>query len=176
MLAGQPYRPSDPELVAARQRAREICARFNNAWAEEEQRAGLLRTLLGSVGANVWIEPPFRCDYGENTYIGDDVYLNLGCVLLDCCAIRIGHAVKFGPSVHVYTATHPLDPVERRSGVEMASPISVGDNAWIGGSAVLCPGIEIGENSVIGAGSVVTRSIPANVVAVGNPCRVIRSL
>jgi maltose O-acetyltransferase len=177
MLANEPYLATDPELVQVRERARALCARFNaTAATEREQRTALLHDLLGYAGTGVCIEPPFYCDYGVNIHLGDGAFLNFNCVVLDCNTVQIGKAVQFGPAVQVYTAYHPLDPATRRSGLEMAAPIRIGENAWIGGGAILLPGIEIGANTVIGAGSVVTRSIPAGVLAVGNPCRVLRRL
>ena len=177
MLADQPYRSSDPELVQARQRARLLTARFNaTSPLDPEQRHTILRDLLGGVGAGVWIEPPFQCDYGVNIHLGSGVYLNFNCVILDCNRVEVGANCKFGPGVQIYTAYHPLDPTERASGLEMAAPIRIGENAWIGGGVIIGPGIEIGADTVVGAGSVVTRDLPARVVAVGNPCRVIREL
>ncbi len=177
MLADEPYLASDPELVRARERARGLLARYNaSPPADRDGRLALLRELLGAAGEGSWVEPPFFCDYGTNIYFGREVYLNFGCVFLDCNTVHVGEAVKFGPGVHVYAAYHPVDPVRRRSGVEMAAPVRVGDNAWIGGGVIICPGVQIGTNAVIGAGSVVTRDVPPNVVAAGNPCRVLRGL
>jgi maltose O-acetyltransferase len=177
MLAGELYLASDPELVEGRRRARRLTRLYNATLEEEtELRRSLLRELLGAVGPNVEIEPPFRCDYGSNIYAGDALYINFGCVILDCSRVQIGNGVKFGPSVHLYAAYHPLDAELRVSGPEYGAPITIGDRVWIGGGAILCPGVTIGENSTIGAGSVVVKDIPANVVAVGNPCRVLRSL
>lgn len=177
MLAGELYVASDPELVGERERARVLTSRYNaTAATQRELRVKLLTELLGRVGPGVWIEPPFYCDYGSNIDLGDTVYMNFGCIILDCAAVEIGSAVKFGPSVQLYGGYHPVDPVLRRTGKELAGPIRIGDNAWIGGGVLICPNVVIGANTVIGAGSVVTRSIPANVVAVGNPCRVVREL
>lgn len=177
MLAGEPYRAFDPPLVEARRKARQWCNQYNlTVPHDREARDAMLRQIMPSVGRNVWIEPPFQCDYGCHIQIGDGTYFNYNVVILDCAMVRIGAAVKLGPGVQIYTAKHPVDPVARRDGVESAAAITIGDNVWIGGGAILCPGVTIGDNSVIGAGSVVTRSIPANVVAVGNPCRVVRSI
>lgn len=177
MLAGELYLAADPELVAMRRRARRLTRLFNETTEDEEpRRERLLGELLGAMGEGVFIEPPFRCDYGSQITIGDRFYANFGCVILDCAPVRIGSEVKFGPSVQIYAATHPLDPAARAAGPELAFPVTIGDRAWIGGGAILCPGITIGENTVIGAGSVVTRDVPANVIAAGNPCRVIRPL
>jgi maltose O-acetyltransferase len=177
MLAGELYVASDPELCAAHLRAQEILAKFNTtpAGAAEERRA-LLTCLFARFGEGTVLRPTLRCDYGFNISIGDRTLINFDCVLLDCGRITIGHEVQFGPGVHIYTATHPIDAKARRSGVEYALPVSIGDGAWLGGGAIVCPGMTIGENTVVGAGSVVTQDLPPNVVAVGNPCRVLRQL
>jgi len=177
MLAGELYLAADPELVSARRRVRRLTRLYNATTEEdEEQRAELLRELFGAVGGGTVVEPPLYCDYGANIFAGERLYLNFGCVILDCAEVRIGDDVMLGPAVQIYAAHHPLDAVTRIAGPELASPITIGDRVWIGGGAILCPGVTIGENTTIGAGSVVTRDIPANVLAVGNPCRVIRSL
>jgi maltose O-acetyltransferase len=177
MLAGELYQAWDPELVAARRNARRLTRLFNEVTEEErDERLKLLSELLGGMGEEVYIEPPFRCDYGKNIYLGDRVYMNFGCIVLDCADVRIGNDVMFAPNVQFYAATHPIDAMERIAGPELARPITIGDRVWIGGGAIICPGVTIGENTVIGAGSVVTKSIPANVVAAGNPCRIIRNL
>lgn len=176
MLAGEPYLAHDPGLIAARRRAQVLLARFNAAPPEDDAgRAEALAALLGALGEGTLVQPPFRCDYGTQIAIGARSFLNYGCVLLDCAPIAIGAEVQIGPGVHLYTATHPIDAAERRAGWESALPIAIGDGAWLGGGVIVCPGVSIGENSVIGAGSVVTRSLPANVVAAGNPCRVLRA-
>jgi len=175
MLAGELYLAADPELVAERRRARRLTRLYNLTTEEEpDRRPELLRALFGTVGPAVEIEPPFHCDYGWNIDAGDGLYMNFGCVILDCNPVRIGANVLFGPYVQLYAGFHPTDPALRRTGRELAAPITIGDNVWIGGGAIICPGVTIGENSTIGAGSVVTRDIPAGVVAVGNPCRVLR--
>lgn len=178
MLSGELYLAADPQLVRERERARALTSRYNaTAATERELRLELLTELLGRVGPGTWIEPPFYCDYGSNIYLGDTVYMNFGCIILDCGRVEIGSAVKFGPSVQLYGGYHPVEPELRRTGKELAGPIRIGDNAWIGGGVLICPNVEIGANTVIGAGSVVTKTIPANVVAVGkNPCRVIKHL
>ena len=177
MLADQLYRSADPELVQARQRARLLIARFNaSSPLDLDQRHAILHELLGAAGAGVWIEPPFQCDYGANIYLGPGVYLNFNCVILDCNRVEMGANCKLGPGVQIYTAYHPLDPVERAGGLEMAAPIRIGEDVWIGGGAIIGPGVEIGAATVVGAGSVVTRDLPTRVVAAGNPCRVIREL
>ncbi len=176
MLAGELYRSADAELIAERMRARRLTRLYNqSAEIDREARARLLAELFGAA-TDVFIEAGFRCDYGSNIQLGKAVYFNFDCVILDCGIVTIGDWVKCGPGVHIYTAHHPLDAEQRRSGLELASPVVIGENAWIGGAAVICPGVSIGANTVIGAGSVVVKDIPANVVAVGNPCRVIKTL
>ena len=177
MLAGELYLASDSELVRERTRARRLIRRYNLTTEDEsKQRLSILSELFGAVGANVWIEPPFYCDYGSNIFIANKAYLNFGCVILDCNTVHIGENASLGPSVQVYTAYHPTDATLRVAGPELAAPVTIGNNVWVGGGAVICPGVTIGDNTTIGAGSVVVKDIPANVVAVGNPCRVIRRL
>lgn len=177
MLAGELYTASDPVLVEMRHRARRLMRAFNRATeAELEQRTQIIRELFGTTGEKVYIEPPFFCDYGAHIHAGNDLYMNFGCVILDCAEVHFGESVMCGPNVQIYTATHPLDAALRASGAELAKPIRIGNRVWIGGSSVICPGVTIGDNTTIGAGSVVTRSVPANVFAAGNPCRVIRAL
>jgi len=176
MLAGELYDPLDAELVAARVRARDLCQELNaTREREEEIRRRILVELFGAGGDNVWMQPPFFCDYGSNIFLGTRVFFNFNCVVLDVCAVRIGDYTLFGPAVQIYTATHPLDPELRRT-QEFAKPVTIGADVWVGGAAVICPGVTIGSRSVIGAGSVVTRDIPEGVFAAGNPCRVIRPL
>jgi maltose O-acetyltransferase len=176
MLAGELYLANDPELADDHLRAQALLARFNASRADEDVlRLELLRELLGHLGEGAVVKPTLRCDYGCNVSIGARTFVNHDCVLLDCNRITMGAEVQIAPGVHVYTATHPLDAATRRSGLEYALPVAVGDGVWLGGGAIVCPGVSIGENTVVGAGSVVTRSLPANVVAAGNPCRVIRS-
>lgn len=177
MLAGQFYRASDPELAAEHQRAMRLVRLYNGTTETEgEQRTQLLRELFGSIGENAQIVPQFYCDYGSNIFAGRNFYMNYGCVILDCNTVHIGDDVMCAPYVQIYTAHHPIDPKERLTGLELASPVRIGNNVWIGGGAIICPGVTIGDGTTIGAGSVVTRDIPDNVVAVGNPCRVVRSV
>jgi len=177
MLAGELYVANDPELYAAHLRAQQLLARFNATAADaEHERHALLKELLGRLGEGTMLKPTLRCDYGFNIFIGDRSFLNYDCILLDCNRITIGDEVQIAPGVHIYTATHPIDARQRRSGVEYALPVAIGDGVWLGGGAIVCPGVTIGKNTVVGAGSVVVRSLPANVVAAGNPCRVIRQL
>ena len=177
MLAGEMYLAGDPDLVAARLRARRL-ARLYNATTEEDvaPRRAILEELLGAIGPRIEIEPPFYCDYGRYLRIGDNFYANTGLVVLDCNLVTIGRDVKCGPRVQILTATHPVDPGARASGRELAFPIAIGDGVWLGAGAIVGPGVTIGEGTTIGAGSVVTRDIPPGVVAAGVPCRVIRSL
>lgn len=177
MLAGALYDASDAELVAMRRRSRDLVRRYNGLTEEQQdERLEALRSLLGHVGARVEVVPPFQVDYGDFVTLGDGVFLNFGCVILDVCEVRIGAGTLVAPGVHFYSATHPVDPAVRRSGLELGAPITVGENVWVGGGSIVLPGVTIGDDSVIGAGSVVTRSIPAGVVAVGNPCRVVRDV
>lgn len=175
MLAGELYLASDRELVALRARARQITGAYNSTRNDENDvRRALLNRLLGKMGPKIEIEPPFRCDYGTNIILGDNFYANFGVVILDCALVTIGDNVLLAPGVQIYAAHHPLDPQIRLTLQELASPVTIGNNVWIGGNAIILPGVSIGDNSVIGAGSVVTKNIPVGVVAVGNPCRVIR--
>jgi maltose O-acetyltransferase len=177
MLAGELYDPLDAELSAARRRARDLCQALNNSRDEEETlRAKILNELFGSAGESPWIQPPFFCDYGTNIALGDKVFFNFNCVVLDVTTVKIGSYTLFGPNVQIYTAMHPIDSAERRRCLEFAKPIDIGEDVWVGGSAVICPGVTIGSRAIIGAGSVVTRDIPGDVFAAGNPCRVIRAI
>jgi maltose O-acetyltransferase len=177
MLAGDLYTPNDPELNAARRRARHLLARFNGSQADAfAERHTLLEELFGSFGSGSLVNPTLKCDYGFNIFVGQNSFFNFDCILLDCNRIDIGDDVLFGPGVHVYTATHPLNAAERRSGQELAKPVKISSGVWLGGRAVVCPGVSIGENTVVGAGSVVVRDLPANVFAAGNPCQVIKTI
>jgi maltose O-acetyltransferase len=177
MVSGELYDASDPQLVAERRRARDLCRELNRSRdGERALRARILGDLFGLVGAGVWIEPPFHCDYGTNILLGDKVYFNFNCIILDPAPVTIGARVQFGPAVQVYTATHPLSAAERGAGPEFAKAIEIGDDVWLGGGAIICPGVRIGDRSVIGAGSVVTRDMPADVFAAGNPCRIIKKI
>jgi maltose O-acetyltransferase len=177
MLRGELYDASDPELVAERRRARERTRRYNGtAASEDERREELLRELFGSVEGDAVVEPPFRCDYGYNVHVGENFYANVDCVVLDVRRVEFGRNCLLGPGVHVYTATHPLDATERRGGREYGEPVTVGDDVWLGGRAVLNPGVSVGDGSVVASGAVVTEDVPAGVVAGGNPARVVREL
>jgi maltose O-acetyltransferase len=176
MLAGELYNPLDATLCLERQRCRDLCKLLNDSAQEPQQeRQRIISELLGQE-TDVWIEPPFFCDYGSNISLGSQVFFNFNCVILDVMSVEIGSNVFFAPSVQIYTATHPIDAKDRRSGLEFAKPVKIGSDVWVGGGAIICPGVSIGDRCVIGAGSVVTKDIPPDTVAVGNPCRVIRSL
>ncbi|NIA67677.1 sugar O-acetyltransferase [Pelagibius litoralis] len=176
-LAGLPYDISDPELAAQRAAVRRALQAHNQSVAlEEDGPTQALRDLLGAMGRNVFIETPFHCAYGVNLFLGDNVYINSGCAILDCGKVEIGDGSMFGPAVQIYTAVHPLDPVERAKGTETAEAITIGQNVWVGGAAVLCPGVILGDNAVVGAGSVVVKDVAPNAVVVGNPAKVVRRL
>jgi maltose O-acetyltransferase len=177
MLAGELYLADDPELLADLARAQGLLERYNRtAHAEAEERERLLGELLGSTGEGVVIRPPFHCDYGANIAVGARTFVNFGAVMLDVAPIALGEACQLASRVQLLTAGHPVDPGPRRIGWEYGAPIAIGDNVWLGGGAIVLPGVTIGANSVIGAGSVVTKDVPPDVVAVGNPAKVIRSL
>jgi maltose O-acetyltransferase len=176
MLAGQLYDPLDPELVAARARARDLCRALNETReAQQDDRRRIARELFGAGGDTVWMQPPFYCDYGSNIHLGARVFFNFNCVVLNVCEVRIGDFTLFGPGVQILTALHPLDPALRRE-QELGKPIHIGSDVWVGGAALILAGVRIGSRSVIGAGSVVTRDVPDGVLAAGNPCRVIRNV
>ncbi len=176
MLAGELYDPLDLELVLARERARDLCQDLNaTRERDQEARRSILMKLFGTGGESVWMQPPFFCDYGSNILLGERVFFNFNCVVLDVCVVKIGDFTLFGPAVQIYTATHPMNAELRRK-QEFAKPIEIGSDVWVGGGAIICPGVKIGSKAVIGAGSVVTRDIPSGVFAAGNPCRVIREI
>lgn len=176
MIKGLCYNPVNPQLVLEQARASRICTKYNRkAFNEINMRSRLMKKLLNTKG-NFWIKPPFYCDYGYNITIGKDVMLNYGCVILDVCPVNIDDFTMIGPSTHIYTACHSLNAEERKNYVEFGKPVTIGKNVWIGGHCTILPGITIGDNSIIGAGSVVTKNIPANVIAVGNPCKIIKEI
>lgn len=177
MLAEDLYRASSPELREDARKSRQLTRLFN-ATTEEQQiyRKTLLKEMFKAIGEDIYIEPPFRCDYGTNTTIGNNFYANFDCVFLDVAPIIIGENVMFGPKVNLLTPGHPIDAVIRNSGLEFGNKITIGDNVWIGGNTVVNPGVTIGNNTIIGSGSVVTKNIPDNVIAAGNPCRIIREI
>lgn len=177
MLAGEPYIADDPEIVRDSQRALRLTHAINLADPTDDRTLrGLFTELLGSYGEDAQIRPPFRCDYGYQTTFGARSFANFGLVVLDVATVTIGDDVQIGPQVQLLTATHPLEPTPRRDKWEAAEPIVIGDNVWLGGGVIVCPGVSIGDNTVVGAGAVVVSSLPANVVAVGSPARVIRQL
>jgi maltose O-acetyltransferase len=176
MLAGELYNPLDPELIAARERARNLCRLLNASREDQrEERRRVLGELFGAGGSTVWMQPPFYCDYGSNIHLGERAFFNFNCVVLDVCPVRIGDYTLFGPAVQIYTPMHPLDATLRRQR-EFGKPVEIGSDVWVGGGAIILPGVKIGSRTVIGAGSVVTRDIPEGVFAAGNPCRVIREV
>ncbi|MFD2617804.1 maltose acetyltransferase domain-containing protein [Terrilactibacillus laevilacticus] len=177
MIAGEYYYAGDPELVQDRTRARGLLRKFNNMSEENnEERKRILKQLFGSTGKNLYIESTFRCDYGYNIHVGENFYANFDCTILDVSTVIIGDNCMFAPGVHIYTAAHPIMAKERISGIEFAKPVMIGNNVWIGGRAVINPGVKIGHNVVVGSGSVVTKDIPDDVIVAGNPARIIRKI
>jgi maltose O-acetyltransferase len=176
MLAGELYDPLDPELVGARERARNLCQTLNaTREAEQPERRRLLCELFAVGGDTVWMQPPFFCDYGSNIELGERVFFNFNCIVLDVCPVRIGSFSLFGPAVQIYTPMHPFN-AELRRREEFGKAVEIGSDVWVGGGAIILPGVRIGSRAVIGAGSVVTRDVPEGVFAAGNPCRVIREI
>jgi maltose O-acetyltransferase len=176
MLEGAMYDPFEPELVAARAHARDLCQALNaTREAQQNERRIILRELFGTGGDTVWMQPPFFCDYGSNIELGERVFFNFNCIVLDVCRVRIGDFSLLGPAVQIYTPMHPFN-AELRRREEFGKPVDIGSDVWVGGGAIILPGVSIGSRAVIGAGSVVTRDVPAGVFAAGNPCRVIREI
>ncbi|CAG7731048.1 unnamed protein product [Allacma fusca] len=177
MIQGIPYNPYDPEIVAARKRKYRLIREFNASSDEDPpNRSRILKELLSPESSNkVFIEPNFRCDYGFNLTFGENSYMNFDCCILDCAPVKIGKNFLAGPGVHIYTGTHPTDPIERRTH-ETTKPVTIGDDCWIGGLAVICPGVTLGNGVVVGAGSVVTKSFPDYVVIAGSPAKIIKQL
>lgn len=178
MLAGEWYSPlGDDELSALNLRAQALLRRYHaTAPDDDEERDSILSELFRHLGEDSVVKPPFSCDYGFNIRLGRGVFINYDCVILDCAPVDIGDQVLLGPSVQIYTARHPEEPEPRRAGLERAEPVAIGAGSWVGGGAIICPGVTIGENAVIGAGSVVLKDVPPGVLAAGNPARVIRKL
>jgi maltose O-acetyltransferase len=173
MLNGELYNASDAELMMERRNARLLTGQLNHSPEDHpDLRMAILKKLIPNQGSGLWIEPPFYCDYGYNITLGEKVFFNFNCTILDVMEVIIGNGVLIGPSVQIYTAMHPMSWKERASGLEFAKPVSIGNDVWIGGAAVICPGVTIGDRTIIGAGSVVTKDIPADVFAAGNPCLV----
>lgn len=174
MLSGELYDATDPQLVIERHNARMLFQQINQMTDEnKDERNELFYKLFGKAGRDLWIEPPFFCDYGSNISLGEKVFMNFNCCILDVAPVTMGNRVMLGPNVQIYTATHPMNAKARASGLEYAKPITIGDDVWIGGAAIICPGVHIGDRVVIGAGAVVTKDIPNDVFAAGNPAKVI---
>ncbi len=177
MLSGELYDPLDPQLSDERRQARLLIEELNVTKDDQtDERNRLLGQLLPHAGTGLWIQPPFFCDYGSNITLGDSVFFNFSCIVLDVAPVRIGSRVLFGPAVQIYAATHPLRAADRRTGLEAGKAVEIGDDVWVGGGAVICPGVRIGSRTVIGAGSVVTKDVPDDVFAAGNPCRVVKKI
>lgn len=177
MLAGELYLASDAELVKERFQARQLMKTFNDSLPDAISiRASILKKLLGKTGKDFWIEPPFYCDYGYNIFAGDQVFFNFNCTILDVNKVSIGDRCMFGPSVQIYAATHPLNWKERGTLLEFGQPVTIGSDVWVGGGAIICPGVKIGDRSVIAAGAVVTKDVPPDTLVGGNPARVIKIL
>ena len=173
MLAGELYRPGDPEIQADAAAAKAWMARYNAAFAASAgERRALLRERFGAVGDGAVIRPPFFCDYGFNIRIGAGAFMNFNCVILDICAVDIGELTQIGPAVQIYAADHPREPGPRREGLEFGQPVRIGANCWIGGGAIILPGVTIGDDAIVGAGSVVTRDVPDGATVLGNPARI----
>ena len=177
MQDGEIYNDFDSDLFNRRVEAKKLFRAYNHTADDEtEKRNDIMRRLFKSVGQNVWIEPDFRCEFGKNITIGNDVYINFGCVILDCGQVSIGDNTLIGPNVGLYSGNHTIDVEERIQGGLIPKPISIGRRVWIGGNVNVVPGVNIGDDSIIGAGSVVTHDIPSGVIAAGNPCRVLRAI
>ena len=171
------YNDFDQDLFNRRVEAKKLFRIYNRTEDDEtDKRSDIMRRLFKAVGKNVWIEPDFRCEFGKNISIGDDVYINFGCVILDCGQVKIGNQVLIGPNVGIYDANHALDAEERMDGALLPGKVTIGNRVWIGGGTIILPNVTIGDNTVIGAGSIVTHDIPSGVVAVGNPCHVLREI
>lgn len=177
MIRGELYLAGDETLVKDRKHARRLTERFNRSGIDDlEERKEILSALLGSTKESYYIEPNFKCDYGYNIHLGKRFYANFDCVFLDICPITFGDDCMLAPGVHIYTATHPIDPIERISGYEFGKPVTIGDRVWIGGGAIINPGVTIGDEAVIASGAVVTKDVPPRTVVGGNPARVIKTI
>lgn len=177
MITGEMYNPADDELIKDRLRARQLVRSYNQTTETEfAKRTEILKDLFGTIGGAIGIEPNFRCDYGYNIHVGENFFLNFDCCILDVCEVHIGANCMMAPGVHIYTATHPLDPTLRNSGREYGKPVKIGDNVWLGGRSVVNPGVTIGNNVVVASGAVVTKDVPDNVVVGGNPARMIKKI
>ncbi|RPD97935.1 sugar O-acetyltransferase [Aureibaculum marinum] len=177
MLAGELYNPNDKTLLEERHNARLLFRKINQISTNDTKLIiSLFRQLFGKTGKGLFIEPPFYCDYGYNIKLGNQVFMNYNCCILDVAEVTIGDRVMFGPNVQIYTATHPLDAKTRNSWLEFAKPISIGNDVWIGGGAIICPGVNIGDRAVIGAGAVVTKNVPNDVLVGGNPAKIVKKI
>lgn len=177
MISGEPYNSFDQELIELREEARLLTEEFNKTSIKDvDKRTELLKKLFGSTGENIYIEPTFNCDYGCNIHVGNNFFVNYNTVILDVAEVRIGENCFIAPQVGIYTATHPIDPIQRTSGVEYGKPVTIGDNCWIGGNATINPGVTLGNNVVVASGAVVTKSFGDNVVIAGNPAKVIKEI
>ena len=177
MISGELYDPLDKQLSDERILTRLLIRKFNDTAEDQvEEQTRILKELIPNSGKNLWIQPPFYCDYGSNMVLGEKVFFNFNCIVLDVMRVSIGSRTLIGPNVQIYTATHPLDHKVRASGLEFAKSVIIGEDVWIGGGAIVCPGVRIGDRAIIGAGSVVTKDVPSDVFAAGNPCKVIRNL
>ncbi len=172
MAAGEPYRPDDPDLQRARAENQARLADYNaRAMEPEDAQWARLRAIVGDLGPGTVVRPAFQCCYGRNIHLGRDVFINFNGVILDVCPVTIGDGAQIGPAVQIYAADHPRDPARRRAGIEWGRPIAIGRNVWIGGGAIILPGVSVGDDAIVGAGSVVTRDVPAGATVVGNPAR-----
>ncbi|NLE65064.1 MAG: sugar O-acetyltransferase [Elusimicrobia bacterium] len=178
MISGRLYDARDPELVRMRRRVRTLLGQLNRSLQDVRsgRRLGICREIFGKMGSGLWLQPPFYCDYGKNITLGENVYFNFNCTILDVAPVTIGSFVMFGPQVQIYTAGHPLDWRERKEGREYGKPVSIGDHVWVGGHAVFCPGVSVGNGSVVAAGAVVTKDVPSHVLVAGSPARIIRKI
>lgn len=177
MIQGEMYAPADPVLVEDRNRARLLTRKLNEMpEIKYEERSAIIKELFGTTGDNIHVESSFKCDYGYNIHVGENFYANFDCVILDVCPVTVGENCMLAPGVHIYTATHPLDAMERISGKEFGKSVTIGNNVWIGGRAIINPGVTIGDNTVIASGAVVTKDVPENVVVGGNPAKVIKKI
>jgi len=177
MMRGEPYLANHPDLLRERKECRLLCERFNaTSFGDAAPRRAILSELLGELGEDAEVMAPFQCDYGRYISIGARTFINYGAVVLDAATVTIGEDVQIGPGVQLVTALHPLDPADRRRAVETAAPVEIGDGAWLATGVIVCPGVSIGADTVVGAGSVVTRDLPAGHLCVGNPCRVVREI